>query len=268
MLGIAAFPALASAAHSETQTVGAVTATVSWKHNYARTKNFKLTIDRGGARVFDEKVRSKVCNSLKIKYPCIWPASPKPLDLLELDEDGEPEAVVGAFTGGAHCCVIAIVYRWNGSAYEKAEHNFLDAGYGLEDLDHDGRAEFVSRDARFAYLYGSFAESVFPIQIYAFDNAFIDVTAGFPDQVREDASTLRHEYKRRAKTRRKLGVRTALAAYVADLYSADLDEKAKRVLRKALHRGLLDRQTRFDTGPFGKRFIRNLNRTLDEFGYR
>ena len=268
LLAVAVFPATASAAHSETQTVGSVTATVSWKHNFARTKNFKLTIDRAGVRVFDAKVEANICKPRKVKYPCVWPAGQEPLDLLDLDEDGEPEAVVGAFTGGAHCCVIAIVYRWNGSAYERAEHNFLDAGYSLEDLDQNGRSEFVSRDARFAYLYGSFAESVFPIQIYGFNNAFIDVTTGFPEEVGEDASGLRHEYKRRAKTRRKLGVRTALAAYIADLYSLDNDEKAKGVLNKALHRGLLDRQTRFDTGPFGKRFIRHLNRTLDSFGYR
>ena len=66
-IAAAVFPALASAAHSETQTVGSVTATVSWKHNYERTKDFRLTIDRGGTVAFDGKVKANVCKPRKVK---------------------------------------------------------------------------------------------------------------------------------------------------------------------------------------------------------
>jgi hypothetical protein len=267
-VAIAAFPALASG-HSETRTAGAVTATLSWKHNFADTKNFKLEISRSGTPVFAAKVRADACTGPKAAVACPWPAGEEPLDLRDLDGDGEPEAIVGGFTGGAHCCVIGIVYRWAGSDYDVSENNFLDAGYGLDDLDGDGDYEFGSADARFAYLYGSFAESVFPLQVIGFDHGkFSDVTAGFPAAVEEDAHLLRREYKRRAATRRKLGVRSAISAYVADLYRLDEDDKADEVLRRALKRGLLERQTRFDTGPFGRKFVRDLKHQLRAFGYR
>jgi hypothetical protein len=98
----------------------------------------------------------------------------------DLDGDGEPEAIVGGFTGGAHCCVLALVYRWNGSGYATFENNFRDPGYRLVDLDHNGRYEFRTADARFAFLYGSFAESVFPIQTLRFEGTgFADVTDEF-----------------------------------------------------------------------------------------
>jgi hypothetical protein len=271
-LALTVLPASA-AARTVTRTEGAVTATLSWKGNFAETRKFRLAIQRSGTLAFEGKVVAEACDPGKVRIACPWPAGKRPLDVAELDvdaepEDAEPEVVVGGFTGGAHCCVVAIVYRWNGSVYETAEHNFLDAGYDLEDLDGNGVAEFVSRDARFAFLYGSFAESVFPIQMYAFNNAFIDITTGFPDEVKADMRALRKEYERRADTRRRLGVRSALAAYVADLYSLDRDRKVNRVLKTALRRGLLDRQTRFDAGPFRKRFISDLKRTLDRFGYR
>ncbi len=264
-----AFPALATAAHVETRTAGSVTATLSWKHNFAETRKFRIAIDRAGTRVFETKVVAEACDPLKVRIACPWPAGAKPLDLRDLDGDGEPEAIVGGFTGGAHCCVIAIVYRWDGSTYVASENNFLDAGYGVDDLDGDGVYEFGSRDARFAFLYGSFAESVFPVQVIGFDDGnFRDTTADYADAVAKDARTLRREYKRRAGTRRKFGVRSALAAYVADLYRLDRDDDAERVLEKALDKGLLERQGRFDTGPFGERFIRHLKRTLRKYGYR
>jgi hypothetical protein len=268
-IALVAVPAVAEAEQTQTRTVGSVTATVSWKHNFAETRKFKIAIDRAGTRAFEAKVVADACDPAKVQIACPWPAGSKPLDLRDLDGDGEPEAIVGGFTGGAHCCVIAIVYRWDGATYVESENNFLDAGYGVDDLDGDGVYEFASRDARFAFLYGSFAESVFPIQIVGFDDGrFRDITAGFADAVAEDARTLRREYKRRAGTRRKLGVRSALAAYVADLFRLDRKDDANRVLERALERGLLERQTRFDFGPFGERFIRHLKRTLREFGYR
>ena len=179
----------------------------------------------------------------------------------DLDGDGEPEAIVGGFTGGAHCCVLALVYRWTGSGHATFENNFRDPGYRLVDLDRDGRYEFRTADARFAFLYGSFAESVFPIQILRFEGTgFGDVTDEFRDAVAKDTRRVRREYRRRAASSNQLGVRSALAAYVADLYQLDRGLAANRTLRSALRRGLLE-PGRFTVGPDGRRFVRNLSGT-------
>ena len=266
-LASTAFPALASASHTVTRTSGSVTATLSWKHNFERTKDFRLAIARGGTQVYDAEVKPEICKPRKA-FPCVWPAGEEPLDLTDLDGDGEPEAVVGAFTGGAHCCVIAVVYRWTGSGYAAAENNFFDPGYDLADLDGDGSDEFVSADSRFAYLYGSFAESVFPLMIVGFDQGdFSDVTAQFPGKVEDDADALRHEYKRRASSNRKIGVRTSLAAYLADLYTLGRADDAKRILHRALNRGLLERHANFEIGPFGHKYVHDVKRKLKKFGY-
>jgi hypothetical protein len=257
----------APGAHTETAASGSVTATLSWRGDFAQSRNFRLTIDRAGVRAFDAKVRSRECPDQTAGFACPWPAGDHPLELRDLDGDGEPEAIVAGFTGGAHCCVLAIVYRWNGAEYVVAENNFRDPGYRLVDLDGDGRSEFRSADARFAYLYGSFAESVFPVQIVRFDGArFADVTGEFRDVVVKDLRRVRREYRQRAGSRRHLGVRAALAAYVADLYRLDRKRAVARTLRSALRRGLLEPQ-RFSVGPYGREFIRNLKRHLRRWGY-
>ena len=254
-------------AHVESATSGSVTATLSWRGNFAETKNFRLAIDRAGVRALDTRVRSRECPDRTAGFACPWPAGDDPLELRDLDGDGEPEAIVAGFTGGAHCCVLAIVYRWNGTGYVVAENNFRDPGYRLVDLDRDGRFEFRSADARFAYLYGSFAESVFPVQIVRFDGGrFADVTGEFQATVAKDLRRVRREYRQRAGSRRHLGVRSALAAYVADLYRLDRKRAVARTLRSALRRGLLEPQ-RFSVGPYGREFIRNLKRHLRRWGY-
>jgi hypothetical protein len=258
----------AARSHAETRTAGEVKATLSWKGEFEDTRNFRIAIDRGGARAFDAKVGSRDCRAPAAGFACPWPIGKRPLALRNLDGDGEPEAIVEAFTGGAHCCVLALVYRWTGDKYVRDEHNFLDPGYWLVDLDGDGRVEFRTADARFAYLYGSFAESVFPIQVIGFDGGrFVDVTAEFKHTVARDARRLRRAYRERVDSRRRIGVRPALAAYVADLYLLDREQTAKRKLRAALRRGLLGRQNRFDVGPFGREYIRDLKRHLRKWGY-
>jgi hypothetical protein len=258
----------AAAGHTDTRTDGAVTATLTWKGEFAETRNFRIAIDRDGQRALDAPVRSENCSGRSTRFACLWPIGDHPLALRDLDGDGEPEAVVAAFTGGAHCCVLALVYRWDGAKYVRAENDFRDPGYRLLDIEHDGLYEFRTADARFGYLYGSFAESVFPIQIVRFDRGrFEDVTTDFRETVAADARRLKRTYRERVESRRRFGVRPALAAYVADLYLLDRKRKAKRELHRALVKGLLERHNRFDVGPFNRSFIHDLKRHLRRWGY-
>ena len=260
--------ASAADSHSETRTVGSVKATLSWKGSFEDTKNFRISIERGGTRALDRRVTTPECPTPSGGFICIYPIGDHPLELRDLDGDGEPEAIVEAFTGGAHCCVIAVVYRWTQKKYAESDNNFADPGYRLKDLNGDGRDEFLSADARFGYLYGSFAESVFPIQIVSFDHGKFEVTTTqFRDRVAKDTRRTKREYKQRANSRRRFGLRPALAAYVADLYLLDRRSTAKRKLHSALHHGLLAKQNRFDVGPYNRKYIRNLKHRLRRWGY-
>jgi hypothetical protein len=254
--------------HSVTRTSGQVTATVSWRGKYERTRNFRISISRAGTEALDTAIRIRGCSGQVGGYACLWPVpGGQTLVLRDIDSDGEPEAVVAAFTGGAHCCLNAIVYRWTGTGYEGAVHDFRDPGFRLHDYGDDGTVEFRTYDARFAYLYGSYAESVFPLQIVSYSKGqFSDATAQFPDAVARDLSRVRHEYRRRAHSRRHLGVRSALAAYVAELYLVGDDKDANRALHRALRRDLLE-DTRYTVGPANRKFIHSLKKQLRRWGY-
>ncbi len=260
--------AVAADSHSQTRTVGSVKATLSWQGSFEDTKNFRISIERAGTRALSTRVTTPECPTPSGGFPCIYPIGDNPLELRDLDGDGEPEAIVEAFTGGAHCCVIAVIYHWTGRKYAESDNNFADPGYRLKDLNGDGRDEFVSADARFGYLYGSFAESVFPIQIVAFDHGqFKVVTTNFQNAVAKDTRRLKREYKQRANSRKRFGLRPALAAYVADLYSLGRKATAKRKLHSALHHGWLAKQNRFDVGPYNRKYIRSLKHHLRHWGY-
>jgi hypothetical protein len=82
---------------------------------------------------------------------------------------GIPNLVVSEWTGGAHCCFHFYVFEI-GSRFRKIA--MLDAGHGdvahFEDIQGDGRLEFVAADWTFAYWHAGFAQSPAPKVILAF----------------------------------------------------------------------------------------------------
>ena len=183
----------------------------------------------------------------------------------DLDGDGEPEAIVGGFTGGAHCCVLALVYRWNGSGYATFENNFRDPGYRLVDLDRDGRYEFRTADARFAFLYGSFAESVFRSRSSA---------SRAPGSPTSPTSSATRSPRTRAGCDASIAGRAPPTSWAfarrspptSPTSTSSTGGGCEPTLRSALRRGLLE-PGRFTVGPDGRRFIRNLKRHLRRWGY-
>jgi hypothetical protein len=76
---------------------------------------------------------------------------------------GKPNAIVGEWSGGAHCCFTLHVFelgpRFREIAQIKAENS---DGANFADLDHDGFYEFDGHDWAFAYWRTSFAFSPAP----------------------------------------------------------------------------------------------------------
>jgi hypothetical protein len=143
-----------------------VTATFSYEHHDDPWgyNDLWLTITRAGQELYDGAPPSVG----KGEEPYCFPGGGIEGDSLrvrDLDGDGEPEVVLDTFSGGAHCCLWARIFAFDGSAYRSITHNFADPGYRIGDIDADGVPEWVSADPRFAYRYTSFAGSWFPEQI-------------------------------------------------------------------------------------------------------
>lgn len=85
---------------------------------------------------------------------------------------GRPDLVIGEWTGGAHCCFLFHVFELGSERLRKV--TTIDAedsdGSRFADVDHDGRAEFLTNDWTFAYWHTGFMQSPAPDVILRFRN--------------------------------------------------------------------------------------------------
>jgi hypothetical protein len=249
----------AAAAETQTAKSGDVTATVS----FTRGKpDLRLTIVRARQLVLSgQAVTPPGCTGECGLAAGGFGVRPS-VDARDLDGDGEPEVIVDAYTGGAHCCDLGFVYRFTGTTYAASVHDFLDAGFAITDL---GGPVFVTADARFAYAFTDFADSGFPVQLFRFRaGKFVDVTRQHPAKVRADRRRWLERYHRLRRHHRD--VRGVLAAYTADSYLLGERRKALRLLASANRRHDL-RGGGGALWPRDRRYIRELKKLLRRLGY-
>jgi hypothetical protein len=230
-------------------------------------RDFRVAITREGQRLVDEPVMVRTCARLGCYLrPTTFPPGREAVAVVDLEGEGEPEVVVDTYTGGAHCCTVSKIWRFDGGAYSAIEHDWGNQVYRLRDFGRDGRVEFRSADDRFSYAFGSYAGSRWPVHILRYRNGRLrDVTRYFRRLVRRDMRSHRRLYLRLRLARHDTWA--ALAAYVADLHRLGRHRQARRAVRGALRRGELRRRHRYDIGPFGTAFVRRLNRMLRTGGY-
>jgi len=191
-----------------------------------------------------------------------WPAPPGgALSLRDLD-GGEPEVLVGIFTGGANCCYGLYVFRRAGERYRGS---FINAGKGglvVANLDRRGPPELRGSDERFQYLFSSGIESVTPVRVYRFRaGRLVAVTREFVVLVRDSA----RETWRIARELWQLGgnPHTALAAWAATKYllgeGAEVWPKLRQLIQSRTIESKLERN--------GPPYLLSLRRALQEFGY-
>jgi hypothetical protein len=268
-LAALAVPAAAHAdnAGSATAAMGAVSATLTWDAAEVGAANPHLVVMRAGATGFDGSpvAGSDSCSE---GYCTFAPSGKRkgPLQVLDLDGDGEPEVLTDVYSGGAHCCALTEIMRWNGTAYTTFEAHWGNVGYDLEDLDHDGRPELVAADDAFAGPFTSYAASFFPPLVLDYDAAakggFRDVTRRFPSAVRTNLRQALHTL--RTARRRHYETLGVVAAYVADLYLLGRGREVRPYLKRARKRGDL----RGVDGPAPRRYERQLLAFLHQQGYR
>src|SRR4051812_11998690 len=273
LLLVAAGPA-SGATRTETSKSGQVSATFTYDYKKTRFgtydfSNLHLTIDRAGARVLDAAVEAPTCEGCTA-----WPAGQgrrgtSSVTVRDLDADGEPEVLVDLYSGGANCCWFSVSYRFD-EAQNKYIRKVLRPGlsfpYTLKDIDKNGTPEFKSVDYRFAYKYGSNADTPRPLRIFNWNaGKLVDVTPAFPGLASLDAADM---YKGYLRYRTKdVNVRGLLAAYLADSYRAGNGRVAWRRVVAAYRRGDVDKRFAGETGPFGKSYLQSLRRFMKKLGY-
>lgn len=259
-----AAPAL-SAPPKETASGGAVRAELSYtKISGTEARDLRLKIVRAGTTVLDGRLRLNCLDCGAVPLKVVGLTS---LRVRDLDGDREPEVLLDLYTGGAHCCFVTAFYRYDpsGPRYARTEHDFGDAGFRLRDLDRDGSPELESSDAAFAYAFASFADSVFPVQIWRYrQGRLADVTRSFPKVVAARADELWRGYlKERGQTGAEL--RGLLAAWAGDMALLGRDAEVWSRLEQARARGDL---AGIGPWPAGKKYLTVLRAFLKDAGYR
>lgn len=259
-LALAAFAAPPAVAKRDSDTAGDVTATLTWRAGDPLEARTRLVILRAGVEEFAGSPGVRCGDT---DYVCERPARFAPRDPLvvrDLDADGEPEVVVALYSGGAHCCVISNVFRWDaaGGHYTNVIRDWGNTGYRLRDVKRDGLVEFVTGDDRFSYLYGAYAATRWPMLIYNLRGGeLVDVSRDHARLIHRDA---RRHWRHYLLIRSGGGdMRSVLAAYAADKHTLGEGHDAWRALRIARRRGELGRSP--------GRFLRDLRQRLERWGY-
>jgi hypothetical protein len=258
----------------ETATNGTVTAELSYvkrtrgrgRFEFEEFRDFRVKITRAGQVLYDQPVGDP-CE--QFCTPTETALTRKHVALSDPNADGEPEAIVGLFTGGASCCVLVLAYGYDAAAnvYRRAKLD-TGGGYVARDLDSDGVIELVGDDFRFRGLFTCGACGPRPIRIWHHGlRRFEVVTRDFPGKIRDHARRMRRFYER-VRTRNEAAfVKGALTPLAADLCLLDRCARGFRIVHAAIRRGELDRRSLFDVSPLRFAYLRALKRFLRRTGY-
>jgi hypothetical protein len=110
----------------------------------------------------------------------------------DLNADGVNEAIVGHYTGGAHCCFEYLIFSEGLGAIQL--HDWFSLTNGaigtIDDLDGDGVPELDGSDDRFAYFtdLGFVGTPFLPLVLCrSADGTYSDCTIRFPQKLQESA---------------------------------------------------------------------------------
>jgi hypothetical protein len=208
--------AAAGKPHVERAHVGAVEAVFSYRYDASKFRFTKqrLTITRSGKMEFAALLGRPPGGGLNAQ-PAGYFAHRRSISITDLDGDGEPEVLVDLYWGGAHCCWYTQIYRYlPGTGYRPIVHVWGDFSYVLADLDHNGMQELVTRDERFSYAFGSFADSRWPVHILRYRRGLLTVeTRAYRNEIARDVAALWREAMNRHRLASNQGI---VAAWAAD----------------------------------------------------
>ena len=265
LVALAGSVALAAAVTKRVRAdAGGTSATLSYRANHNSAlgppySKLRLTIARDGRRTFDATVGAPLCATSC--WPEVWPGHSF-LTVADADGTGSPDVILDLYSGGAHCCSIVQVYRFDPhtDTYTIVQRDFGAPGASLVALA--GGYEFFSADDRFAYAFTSFAFSGLPVQIWRLGaSGFLNVTRRFPARIATDAARQYRSYLANRKQGFGLGF---IAAWAAD---EDLLGHASLVARTLAGANRDGGLRSADGLSQGSAFIASLQRFLIKYGY-
>lgn len=226
-----------------------------------------LKITRGDVVMFDDSLED-ACRSCK----GAWPGgqgtkNSVSISLLSGDKVVPPEVVVDLYTGGAHCCIISLIYAYNATAntYRRvAAKNWESPSYTLKS-ERDSQPYFLTADGTFAYQFTSYADSVMPLETWALQSGkLVETTCDNLGLVREEAEGYEQSVNKELKSHGAGDSRGIFAALAADLYRLDQVKRANALANKLLKRKKFSGDR---TWPHGKKYVKALKRFLKREGY-
>jgi len=139
LLAVGATGALA-ASHTATATAsaGGTSATFTYVHSTGATaipySGAHLSITHNGQSLFDAPVNALLCRTQC--WPALDTGTPT-LSLIDIEHDGSPDVILNLYSGGAHCCYVTQIYRYDPGTqtYAIVQHDFGDPGARLETLN-------------------------------------------------------------------------------------------------------------------------------------
>jgi hypothetical protein len=241
---------------------GSVEAVFSYRYEAARFRFTRqhLVIRRMGVTRFSARLRRPPDHGLNAQ-PARYFSHRRSVSISDLDGDGEPEVLLDLYWGGAHCCWYTQIYHWSGGAarYVPLVHVWGNFSYVLAGLSHDGRLQLVTRDDRFSYAFGSFADSRWPVRILRYRLGRLTVvTRSYPGEVARDATALWNAAMARRRGRSNQGF---VAAWAADQCLLGRADRAFRTIDR------LSRSGRIHGELTRERFDRRLRSFLRRTGY-
>jgi hypothetical protein len=257
-----AAPAVAAAdpAGSETASSGTIAANLTWKKgpSYGGVSAPHVKITRSGSVALDQDISARDCSACS--FMTGTQSRTTPLSVIDLDGDGEPEVVVDTYSGGAHCCYGALIYRFDSGTYTHVNELWGDAGVAFKDLDNDGQPELVTVADVFAYAFASYVDSWLPPLVDSYVGGKVtDVTDQFPALVRKDMANILKQLPKARRAHRDL--RGLVAAYVADYDTLGQKSAGVKFLAKERKNGDLGSAAR------AKAFETALGKFLKKYGY-
>ncbi|MHB1568750.1 MAG: hypothetical protein ACYC0H_06055 [Solirubrobacteraceae bacterium] len=200
------------------------------------------------------------------------------VQLCALADGSRPAVLLGAYSGGAHCCFESALYAPAGPGYVLALDANLqsvrpairyDPNGGLAPAVTGGDVVLKSADGRFPYRFGCYACTPSPLVLYQLRGAHIvDVTSLYPALARRYLTSLTEALRQSESPGNSSSLFGVLAAFVAQSCTLGSGARAWREVTSLELRGLLS-DTAYHQAAFVKNgaYVPALRRFLLAAGY-
>ncbi len=258
LLAPAAFATVTQTARS-----GNVTAIYSYGGKYPKYTHQTLTIEQAGQVVYKQAVTDSQCGAYCA--PLSLEARHASVKVIDIEHTGQPDVILSLWTGGANCCVVEQIFSYDPGTmtYSKTTRDFGPDGTAIEDLNHNGRYEFVTDNYAFKYEFTDGAASGLPLEILSFSGGkFTNITRNYPALIATDAGRFLKYFKQVIKSSPIDSV-GMIAAWAADEDELGHSKQVASYLQKEARAG--DLRSPISAG--GETFIRHLDSFLRKQGY-